>query len=183
MKIGLVSAILEDYDFKKMIDTVSEIGYECVEVACWPKAKAERRYAGVSHIDVANLEVDPTEQDLIHASAAGRGFAQSGGVAKAVADKIKEWHPDMDVKIASAQGLAECKKLLMLAKAGKYNGYLLEGMGCPGGCIGGAGTIADPARTAIQLNKYVKEAPFTDPEQSAFMTNIHVLKDDPNFEI
>ncbi len=75
---------------------------------------------------------------------AGRGFAQSGGVAKAVADKIKEWHPDMDVKIASAQGLAECKKLLMLAKAGKYNGYLLEGMGCPGGCIGGAGTIADP---------------------------------------
>ena len=45
----------------------------------------------------------------------------------------------MDVKIASAQGLAECKKLLMLAKAGKYNGYLLEGMGCPGGCIGGGG--------------------------------------------
>ena len=33
----------------------------------------------------------------------------------------------MEVKIASAQGLADCKKLLMLAKAGKYNGYLLEG--------------------------------------------------------
>ena len=134
-------------------------------------------------LDLTSLEVDPAEQDLIHASAAGRGFAQSGGVAKAVADKIKEWHPDMDVKIASAQGLAECKKLLMLAKAGKYNGYLLEGMGCPGGCIGGAGTIADPARTAVQLNKYVKEAPFTDPEQSAFMSNIHVLKDDPDFEL
>ena len=39
-------------------------------------------------LDLASLEVDPTEQDLIHASAAGRGFAQSGGVAKAVADKI-----------------------------------------------------------------------------------------------
>ena len=134
-------------------------------------------------IDVANLEVNPDEIDLVHASGAGRGFAQSGGVAKAVADKIKEWKPDMDVKIASAQGLAECKKLLMLAKAGKYNGYLLEGMGCPGGCIGGAGTIADPARTAIALNKYVKEAPFQDPEQSAFMTSIHVLKDDPDFEV
>ena len=134
-------------------------------------------------IDVANLEVDPDEVDLVHASGAGRGFAQSGGVAKAVADKIKEWHPDMDVKIASAQGLAECKKLLMLAKAGKYNGYLLEGMGCPGGCIGGAGTIADPTRTAVALNKYVKEAPFQDPEQSPFMTSIHVLKDDPNFEV
>ena len=134
-------------------------------------------------LDIDLLEVDENEAALCSASAAGRGFAQSGGVAKAVADKIKEWHPDMDVKIASAQGLAECKKLLMLAKAGKYNGYLLEGMGCPGGCIGGAGTIADPARTAVQLNKYIKEAPFTDPEQSAFMSNIHVLKDDPDFEL
>ena len=87
------------------------------------------------------------------------------------------------VEIASAQGLAECKKLLMLAKAGKYNGYLLEGMGCPGGCIGGAGTIADPAKTAILLNKYVKEAPFADPEKSPFMNSIHMLKDDPNFEV
>ena len=134
-------------------------------------------------LDIDLLEVDENEAALCSASAAGRGFAQSGGVAKAVADKIKEWHPDMDVKIASAQGLAECKKLLMLAKAGKYNGYLLEGMGCPGGCIGGAGTIADPARTAIQLNKYVKEAPFADPEQSPFMSEIHVLKDDPDFEL
>ena len=65
MKIGLVSAILEDYDFKKMIDTVSGIGYECVEVACWPKAKAERRYAGVSHIDVANLGDKEAEEFLI----------------------------------------------------------------------------------------------------------------------
>ena len=134
-------------------------------------------------LDLDNLEVDPAEMDLCYASAAGRGFAQSGGVAKAVADKIKEWRPDMEVKIASAQGLADCKKLLMLAKAGKYNGYLLEGMGCPGGCIGGAGTIADPVRTAAVLNKYVKDAEFTDPEQSAFMSNIHMLKDDPNFEV
>ena len=56
MKIGLVSAILENYDFKKMIDTISEMGYECVEVACWPNAKAERRYAGVCHIDVSTLD-------------------------------------------------------------------------------------------------------------------------------
>ena len=145
-----------------------------------------REIAGIMEgkdLDIDALEVDENEAALCSASAAGRGFAQSGGVAKAVADKIKEWHPDMDVKIASAQGLAECKKLLMLAKAGKYNGYLLEGMGCPGGCIGGAGTIADPVRTAAVLNKYVKDATFTDPEQSAFMSNIHMLKDDPNFEV
>lgn len=52
MKLGFVSAILADYSFEKLIDTASEMGYECVEVACWPKGKGERRYAGVSHIDV-----------------------------------------------------------------------------------------------------------------------------------
>ena len=64
MKIGLVSAILEDYDFKEMIDTISELGFECVEVACWPKAKAERRYAGVSHIDVNDLDDKKAEEIL-----------------------------------------------------------------------------------------------------------------------
>ena len=56
MKLGLVSAILDGWSFEEMIDTVSEMGFSCVEVACWPQGKAERRYAGVSHIDVAELD-------------------------------------------------------------------------------------------------------------------------------
>ena len=52
MKLGFVTAILADYGFEKMIDTAAALGYKCVEVACWPAGKAERRYAGVSHIDV-----------------------------------------------------------------------------------------------------------------------------------
>ena len=63
MKIGLVSAILADYGFEKMVDTVSELGFDCVEVACWPCGKAERRYAGVSHIDVD--ELDEARRDYI----------------------------------------------------------------------------------------------------------------------
>ena len=58
MKMGLVSAILDGWNFEEMIDTVSEMGFQCVEVACWPQGKAERRYAGVSHIDVAELDDD-----------------------------------------------------------------------------------------------------------------------------
>lgn len=54
MKIGLVSAILEGYSFEEMIDICSKNEFKCVEVACWPSGKAERRYAGVSHIDVDN---------------------------------------------------------------------------------------------------------------------------------
>ncbi len=56
MKLGLVSAILDWMGFEEMIDTISRLGYECVEVACWPNGKAERRYAGVSHIDVEELD-------------------------------------------------------------------------------------------------------------------------------
>ena len=52
MKLGLVSAIYDDVDYEKLIDLVADAGLECVEVACWPVEKAERRYAGVSHINV-----------------------------------------------------------------------------------------------------------------------------------
>ncbi|AWE41727.1 sugar phosphate isomerase/epimerase [Actinobaculum sp. 313] len=55
MKLGLVSAILDGSTYEEMIDTVSEFGFQCVEVACWPQGKAERRYAGVSHIDVERV--------------------------------------------------------------------------------------------------------------------------------
>ncbi len=51
MKLGFVSSILDQSSYEEMIDIAAELGFECVEVACWPQGKAERRYAGVSHID------------------------------------------------------------------------------------------------------------------------------------
>lgn len=105
-------------------------------------------------IDFKSLPLD----DTMHgASGDGRGFAVSGGVANAVVNCIHEEHPELEVKIASAEGLDECRKLLALAKAGKYNGYLLEGMACPGGCIAGAGTIQPIAKSkaAVAAHKSV----------------------------
>ncbi|MBO8436938.1 MAG: TIM barrel protein [Spirochaetes bacterium] len=69
MTFGLLTAILEEWNYKEMIDTVSEIGYECVEVACWPKGKGERRYAGTSHIDTENLDKAAADEILSYASA------------------------------------------------------------------------------------------------------------------
>lgn len=86
-------------------------------------------------VDFKSLEV---EEPLQTSSALGKGFASSGGVAQAVVKVINEMRPDMEVKTVKAEGLAECKKMLMMAKAGRYDGYLLEGMACPGGCVGGA---------------------------------------------
>lgn len=64
MKMGVVSSILDGWSFEEMIDTLSEMGFSCVEVACWPQGKAERRYAGVSHINVDNLTDEKAEYIL-----------------------------------------------------------------------------------------------------------------------
>lgn len=58
MKLGFVSAILDKANYEEMMETASKLGFECVEVACWPQGKAERRYAGVSHIDVERVIED-----------------------------------------------------------------------------------------------------------------------------
>ena len=55
-KLGFVSAILADLNFEEVVDFASVNGYACVEMLCWPKGKAERRYAGVTHIDVNELD-------------------------------------------------------------------------------------------------------------------------------
>lgn len=55
MKLGLVTAICDGMDFEEVVDFAAENGLECLEVACWPQGKAQRRYAGVSHIDVDGL--------------------------------------------------------------------------------------------------------------------------------
>ena len=60
MKLGFVSAILDGWSYEEMMDTASQLGFACVEVACWPVGKAERRYAGVSHIDVQRVLDDPS---------------------------------------------------------------------------------------------------------------------------
>ena len=109
---------------------------------------------GVRFEDIPKEEEVP----LTEATGAGRGFAVTGGVAKAVVDAIARMDPDREVGVVSAEGLDNCRKMLQLAKAGKYNGYLLEGMACPGGCVAGAGTIQPIAKTSAAVNRYSQAA-------------------------
>lgn len=99
--------------------------------------------------DIHLEEIEPAEV-VADATAAGRGYGVAGGVASAIEDVIHAYYPDVEVHIEHAEGLADCKKMLMLAKAGKKNGCLIEGMGCPGGCVAGAGTN-------IAIDKATKE--------------------------
>jgi [FeFe] hydrogenase (group B1/B3) len=124
-------------------------------------------------IDIAKCEEDESFYD---ASADGNGFAVSGGVAKAVANVIKELEPEREVLTARAEGLQNCKKMLQLAKAGKYNGYLLEGMACPGGCVAGAGTIVPAKKSAIAVEKMEKEISEKSPLSSKYQQYLSILE-------
>ena len=116
-------------------------------------------------VDFATI---PEGESMREGTASGRGFAVSGGVAQAVTDLIHEQHPDMEIRTARAEGLRECRKLMTLAKAGKYKGYLLEGMACPGGCVAGAGTLLSVEQATKVVNKYQHEAYTTSPLESPY---------------
>ena len=58
MQLGFASAIIPELDLDQVLATASKIGYDCIELMCWPLGKAERRYAGVTHIDVDQLDQD-----------------------------------------------------------------------------------------------------------------------------
>ena len=118
----------------------------------------------------------PEGEPLFCASADGRGFAVSGGVAEAVVHAVKRIDPDREVKVMSAEGLQNCKKMLQMAKLGKYDGYLLEGMACPGGCVAGAGTIQTVKKAAAALEKMKKEASFTESYDSEYKTRLESLE-------
>ncbi len=110
--------------------------------------------------DAKNINPEEIEELPVKlgATGAGRGYACSGGVASAIENCINEYYPETEVKIQHAEGLFECKKILTLAKAGKFNGYMIEGMGCPGGCVAGVGTIIPPERAKTAVEQIVKES-------------------------
>ncbi len=78
IRIGFLSAILADLTFEEVISFAAESGYSCVEIMCWPVGKAERRYAGVTHIDVTNLSKEKVDSILSFLSEKGVSISGLG---------------------------------------------------------------------------------------------------------
>jgi sugar phosphate isomerase/epimerase len=76
MKLGFVSAILGDLSLAEVVDVAADLGYDCVELMCWPKGLADRRYAGVTHVDVTAFGAG--EAESVRATLARRGIEISG---------------------------------------------------------------------------------------------------------
>lgn len=108
-------------------------------------------------IDYLKLD-DGVDQDFSVASADGRNFAVSGGVAHAVVNAIHVFDPEREVHVEAAEGLDNCRKMMKEAIKGKYPGYLLEGMACPGGCVAGPGTLQAIKKSAAAVKRYAARA-------------------------
>ena len=127
-------------------------------------------------IDFATLEADPAD-GLDDGTGLGRGFAVGGGVAAAVVEAISHLDPGREVPIEYGDGLRECRKMLMMAKAGKRNGYLLDGMACPGGCVAGAGTITPVRESTMNVEKFKKEAVEVSSTASPFVDRLQEVEE------
>ena len=109
----------------------------------------------VAMLDSRGVEIVPVEEDYQEASLFGKRFAASGGVAGAVMEAMEEMGENTEgIRLMTCAGGEECKKAMMLLKAGKLEADFVEGMICPGGCMGGpskhqAETLVIRARTGL----------------------------------
>lgn len=103
MKFGLVSAILSEQSFEEVFNYAAGVGFEGVEVCCWPKGKAERRYAGITHIDLDILDSEKEKHYLDYAKKLGVGISSLGYYPNALsADKS-----EAEVAVAHIKKLIE----------------------------------------------------------------------------
>ena len=105
-----------------------------------------------------DVKLTPVAEDYQEASVWGKSFATSGGVAGAVLEVMRERGEDVeDIRLLRCAGGDECKKALTLLKVGRLQEDFIEGMCCPGGCVGGPSkhkleNEIQKARTALLKN-------------------------------
>jgi sugar phosphate isomerase/epimerase len=112
MKLGFVSAILPDYTLEQVLSFAHHAGFSSVELMCWPPGKSERRYAGVTHLDVTDLSTDAIEkvQDLLaihHVAISGLGYYPNPLSADPLESEVVRAHlrKVMDAAVALGVGL------------------------------------------------------------------------------
>jgi len=119
IKLGFVSAILADQTFEEVISFAAKTGYSCVEIMCWPVGKAERRYAGVTHIDVANLSkkrIDEIRDLLDEQGVAISGLGYYPNPLEADKKMVRQAHHPEQSRGNADRYVAHIKKVIDAAK-------------------------------------------------------------------
>lgn len=116
------------------------------------------------------LEEDPSE----HSSTAGRIYARTGGVSKAISDTLDRMRPDRNIRIRAIQadGVKDCRKMLKEILDGTLDANFLEGMGCTGGCVGGPRVLIDPVEGQKLIEEYGREALSLTPVDNKYVLEL-----------
>lgn len=120
----------------------------------------------------AGIDPETLEEDLRdHSSAAGRIYARTGGVSDAVEHTVERLFPERDIKVRAVQadGVPACKALLREIMDGRTDANFIEGMGCPGGCVGGPKALIDRKEGAKHVGAYAALAEIKTPADNPFV--------------
>ena len=121
-------------------------------------------------IKAEELEEDPSE----HSSTAGRIYARTGGISRAISDTLDRLRPDRKIRLQAVQAdsVKDCKQILNETLAGQLEANFLEGMGCPGGCVGGPRVLVDPAEGQKFIEAYGREAMSPTPVDNKYVLEL-----------
>ena len=121
-------------------------------------------------------EIDPSkveaDNEITMASIHGRNFCYSGGVSNAITQYLKEINVEKDIKIVKANGAEECKNHLNEISKGTFNGHVLEGMMCLGGCAGGVCTLSNNLNV-LKLKNQRENAPIANSTITSSLSKVN----------
>jgi len=106
--------------------------------------------------DIDPGKLEPKGPTFGQASKWGRGFAATGGVAKAVRGALGDEQSKIKMEVVTACGIGDCKRVLQLARSGQLAENFFEGMACQGGCVGGPAALVEIRESVKALNKICK---------------------------
>ena len=122
--------------------------------------------------DIHPEEFAESEKD--HSSRAGRIYARTGGVSEAVRETVKQLRPNrkIPVKAEQADGIPSCREMIERLKTGDTDANFFEGMGCPGGCVGGPKILIDRREGRKNVDAYGDEAAYATPLENPYVLEL-----------
>lgn len=122
--------------------------------------------------DIHPHQLEETERD--HSSRAGRIYARTGGVSEAVRVTVEQLRPDRAIQVQAAQadGVPACRELIETIRKGEHKANFFEGMGCPGGCVGGPKVLEDPEVGREQVERYGGQAQYKTPLDNPYVPEL-----------
>lgn len=124
------------------------------------------------------LDIKPSELQGIpsieYASRGGRLYARTGGVSTAVSETIEELYPEKFkyFKSIKVDGIKDCKEILEKAMKHEVDANFIEGMGCPGGCVGGPKAIIPPPQGKTAVDEFAYDSSIKVPLHSQTIDNV-----------